>query len=334
MKQKILVEGKYGHGARTSWLQRKAHRVFQTKLARAEIPFDWITGFDIETKVGTIPAKNQFQADSCGGEAGSYFIAAALAFLNGKQYFEQSAKSVYSPIWYPGGGTTVPALEQQIANKGSLDESVLSSYFNNTTTEAFMEDRSWMTLSNLQLAMAKAGWTAIPVTIEINAMAEAIRDYGGIIVEIQGQNNGTWDSTHPNPPVNNQNLWQHFLYFGKAITLNSLQVLGAFNSWGAGIGDNGKQYFTEEYVNSGYMLDVFTFVRNTPTAGYQFTQDFGFGSTGQDVIEFQKRMGITPTGTFDFWTLVALFKFEFAHHLNIFNGIVSPQIRQILNSSN
>lgn len=329
---KNLAENKYGHGAKKGWLKTKLGRLTRSRIAKAGIPFDWETGFDIEKKIGVIATKNQAQASSCGGEAGSYFIGAVDAFLSAKPYIEQSAKSVYAPIFYPGGGTTVPALENQIAKNGSLDESILPSYYTNgSTDESLMEDRSWMTSANLKLAMEKAGWTVKSVAIDIESIAEAIRDYGGVIWEIAGQNNGTWLSANPKPPVNNKNLWNHFMYSGAAVLQNSIKTIKSMQSWGPTIGEGGRQYFGEDYIDSGYIYDVFTFVKNPTPA--PIVSDITYKETGPEVVSLQKRLGmpiLLQTGYYGFLTLCAVVKFEIANKLPI-TDTIGAQMRLLLN---
>jgi len=66
---------------------------------------------------------------------------------------------------------------------------------------------------------------------------------------------------------------------------------------------------------------------------YLFNRDFSYGETSGDVHQFQIRMGITDTGTFDFPTLVALFKFQIKNGIFSFTGTVGPKVRYILNAS-
>lgn len=320
---KILVEDTYGHGGKRSFLGRTIRRAIRPSVGKSGIPFDWSIG------VSKHPAaiKNQGQSSSCGGQAKSYWYEVVLGLI------AQSAKSIYSPIVYPGGGTTVPALERDL---GSVDETIVPSYQNGETpTEAFMEDTSWKNSETLKNAMSKLGWTAVSVGIDIESIAEAIRDHGAIIWEIQGQNNGTWLSNSPLPPVGNKNLWQHFMCVPSAKLRNGIKTLAALQSWGESVGDNGIQYFTEQYIDSGYILDCFTFIKSPK---YSFTTNFGMYSFRfNDVYALQKLLvaggfgTFTPTGLFGSLTLEALKKYQAAHSIPT-TGYVAELTRAALNN--
>jgi hypothetical protein len=203
----------------------------------------------------TVPIKNQFQSDSCGGQAASYFIGIANALTNKTPYVEVSAKSVYSPIVYPEGGTTVHALQNQVCNKGATKEIIVPSYHNGTTDEPWMTDTSWETPPNLILASANANWIAVTVPIDLDSIATAIRDNYATIWEIQGVNNGTWLSDHPVPPVSNSGLWGHFMCQPSV----GMKEIISLQSWGVSVGDSCYQRFSD-YISSGYIVDCWTFV--------------------------------------------------------------------------
>lgn len=330
MKPEILVENQFGHGAKHSWIRTKISRALRPKVGKAGIPFDWNAGFDIEQKIGQIPIKNQFQSSSCGGQAKSYWFGAVNALLSGQPYVEQSAKSIYSRILYPGGGTTVPSMEKDL---GALDESILPSYRGGTTDEAWMTDTSWVNAQNLQLEMAKQGWIAKTVDIDIESIAEAIRDFGGVIWLIRGQNGNTptWLSPTPKPPskTNPNLIWGHFMYSGKAFSVNFIKNIGSFQSWGVTVGDNGKQYFTEEYINSGFITDVFTFEKKTK---FIFNRDLKKGDTSSDVFELQKRLGVVPMTSYFGWiTFFAVILYQKTHGIPE-TGFVGPLTRGSLNT--
>lgn len=259
-----LVEGKFGHGAIHI---NPVHRWFRRKLrpmvGRASVPFDWNKGYDVETKIGKVLIKNQGASSSCGGQSASYLRAIIRAIQTGEPYQEESAKSIYAPTAFPGGGTTIPVLESYVTHKGSNFEAEVASYDNsNPPSEAFMTDKSWMTALMVENALKKAGCTTLSVAIDINSFAEAMRDYGCIIMEIRGQNNGSWTGPTPLPPIktSNQPLWQHFMCSKGSDMPQGLERSNFFNSWGEETGENGIQHFYENYFDSGHILDAFTFI--------------------------------------------------------------------------
>jgi hypothetical protein len=249
---KTLVEGKYGHGAIKL---NPIHRYFRKRpiLASAGEPFDWTKGYSANI---TIPIKDQGGSYSCGGQAGSYFLEIQRQ-LNGITE-SLSAKSVYAPIAYPGGGTTVTALETQIGAHGANLESEVPS----SQLEVDMEDTTWETPQLLLGALTRAGYLPADIPRDINSIATAIRDYGAVIFEIRGQNGQIpgWTSPTPTPPSksNPNPFWQHFICGFRAGMVNGKKTITFLNSWGSDVGVGGLQYLTEEYINSGHVIDCFT----------------------------------------------------------------------------
>lgn len=256
------VEKKYGHGGLPANILPYGYRkITKAKLGRSSVPFDWVKGYDIEDTVKLI-RKNQGVSYSCGGQAGGYWLEAHRK-LDGN--LEQiSAKSMYAPKAYPGGGMTINDLEAQIESKGGNLESAIPSYENGQLpSELFMEDKSWITPSALEDALIRSGYVAKRINHDMNSMAEAIRDCGGVIVMIAGQNNGTWLASNPLPPStsNTAPIWYHYIYFKGARLINGVKYLQGLNSWGEDVGDNGVQNFGQEYVESKYLVHATSFIK-------------------------------------------------------------------------
>jgi hypothetical protein len=252
------TETGHGHGAVfTSPLKRKLRRV--SKLAGAGAPVVW----NRQPKLPLYAIKNQNGSFSCGGQAGSRLIEILSAF-HGTQIPEQSAKSVYAPISYPDGGTSVRDLVRQISQLGSNNESEVTSYQDGRPpSEAWMINRQYQTSELLKSALLKSGWVRISVRVDIESMAQAIRDYGAVLIEIQAQNNGTWRTAYPKPP--NKVDWAHFMCSqedGYSTGINGKQI-AFYQSWGQDVGVAGIQFLTEEYINSGYIVDCFTLAPDT-----------------------------------------------------------------------
>lgn len=292
--KKILVENIHHTGVipihpvlrkLNRWLRPNySKHLSKRKLICAVSPVDWTKPY--ASPIGSI--KNQQQSESCGGHAGAYWLETER-MIQGINEGAISAKSIYAPIAFSGGGTTVSALENQLAiTGGNLESSVPSTAPDGTCTEAFMEDLSWKTVATDQDAIKRAGYTVMSVAIDIESIAEAIQNEGGVIWEIVGQNNDTWLSPYPQPPMNNQNTWNHFMRgFGYQTGVNGQQI-DFTQSWGTSVGNGGIQHFLQNYINSGYIVDVFTFVadsklvplpnNHTQEAGYVrfFNWLFGF----------------------------------------------------------
>lgn len=332
MKKQILVENRYGHGGVNtlkSKVRRKLRRVFRPKLGMAAVPFDWAAGFHLRSKLSNIRIKDQGISSSCGGQAKSQWTAVIRALLTGQPYSEDSAKADYAPIAHAGGGTTVHELEEDL---GSLPESAVPSYQDgNPGTEEFMADRSWMTSENLKAMMANAGWTAVSVSIDLESIAEAVRDYGAVIWEIEGQNNGTWLSPRPKPPVRGQGeIWAHFMCSeGAGMNGTPNREISMFQSWGTDVGYQGVQYFGQDYTGSGYIVDCFTFVRTPPK--FIFSSDMKFGDMTGDVKQLQKRLGVWQSGWFGPLTFAAVILYQKTHGIQE-TGFCGPITRSKLNS--
>jgi len=107
----------------------------------------------------------------------------------------------------------------------------------------------------------------------------------------------------------------------------TVKLIQFYNSWGA-IGDNGKQYFSENYINSGFIFDCFTITKHI------FNKDLKFGMLSDEVKYLQVKLGILPTtigfGFFGLQTLSAVKKYQTANKIPA-TGYVSVLTRAALN---
>lgn len=268
---KTLVENKKGHGAiyhpvvrsLTKLLRRK-----RSKLAMATAPYDWSTPFDIRTTIGQIAIKDQGTSFSCSGQAASYF----LEIQRRRKLINEgaiSAKSIYAPIAFPGGGTTVSELEAQIASHGANLELTVPSYdaYGAPLSELMITDMSWETSALKTDALIRSGYTPFDLTIDIDIIAENIKTWGACILEVRGQNGHTptWLSSTPSAPVpdNGNEIWHHFLVAIGSTMLGGKKAIIVLNSWGTTVGENGEQYVTEDFFTGKGVVDAFTFIPNT-----------------------------------------------------------------------
>lgn len=265
-----LIENQGGHGAiPLNPIHRKIRKLVCKlrghKLAKG-FGFDWNKGYDVRDTIGQITIKNQGVNNSCGGQSGSYFLEIQRRLQNVNEG-ALSAKSIYSPISYVGGGTTVTALMTQLAAHGSTLETEVASYdiYGNPLSDILISEKSWETKTLLDSALTRAGYTPYDIPQDIETAAQTIQQYGALIWEIQGQNNGTWTSAYPTPPLkSNQNpLWNHFMCAIGAKMINGKKYIIALQSEGDSWGENGIQYFGEDYFNSGHIVDCFTFIYDT-----------------------------------------------------------------------
>lgn len=261
------MENNYGKGAIKIHKIHRKYRQWKRDKVGATTPFNWDKGYDSLSHISPIVIKNQFQSDSCSGQATSYAIEIAEK-LAGNEEGAISAKSIYAPIAYSGGGTTVSDLERQITSSGASLEALVPSYFDDgRSNEAWMTDKTNL---NPKDALIRAGYKIVNVDIDMDSIASAIQQYGFVIWEIAGQNGNVpnWLSPTPQPPVktNKNEIWRHFMCAHSALILNGERVIKALQSWGVNVGEQGHQYFTQDYIDSGYIPDVFTFYRPVPVS--------------------------------------------------------------------
>lgn len=264
METTPLVEGIHATGAINSSWDPRDHKY--NKLGTAPQPFDWNIGFDIGKKLQTflnnpsftIPVENQGQSGSCGGQAVRYYLEVLFALRN-KTFKRLSAKNPYSQIFYPGGGTTIRDVGNIASRKGICSEELIPSYDKGSLpSEAFMEGISANHYREViaDAVLSEEFGYAFPAR-DIDSIATAIRDNNGCILQINGQNNGTWLSPFPTPPQDTE--WSHFIYAGKAELLNGQKYIGFINSWGESTGTLGWQWLPVNYFTSGNVTNALVF---------------------------------------------------------------------------
>jgi hypothetical protein len=87
------------------------------------------------------------------------------------------------------------------------------------------------------------------VKLNIDTIAQAIRDNNGCVITLGGADNGTWHSAFPKVPITE--VWGHYMAFGKAKMINGKKYLGGIQSWGSKVGDTKEpawQWFGEEWI--------------------------------------------------------------------------------------
>lgn len=220
--------------------------------------FDWSKGFNIEDKVGIIPPKNQFSSYSCGGQAWAYYMSVLEALANNRLYDENSAKFIYGQTHVGNGGSDGRTNCELCKKKGSSSEALCRSYKSDgTTDEQFMIRAEDISPQAYQDALnEKALYYGNVIRTDIDAIASAIQNNGGVVLGVYGENNGTWLSADPKYPTGS-GKWAHWVYAGKVVMRNGKKCIGILNSWG-NIGEKGWQYLDESYFTSGNIFVVWT----------------------------------------------------------------------------
>jgi hypothetical protein len=263
MKKK-LAHNQYGTGALPNKTDLRDKK--WSLLARAVTPFDWTKGYDVEVELANklnkpgfkIPVKDQNGSYSCVGQACAYYESVQDAIEKGI-YTEKSARDAYSQIFAPGGGSSTRAGVNLIVKKGVCRESLMPSYLvgGYPPDEAFITKRKDARKETISDALTAKGSAYASVKIDIDSMAQAIRDNHGIIFVVEGEDNGTWRTKFPRPPIA-ESEWAHCIYAGKAKLINGKKHIGILNSWSENTGDNGWQWLNEEYINKTFSRDAMT----------------------------------------------------------------------------
>lgn len=234
INHKKVIEKNLGKGLVPDVLDDRDKR-YEDIVAAGPVMTDaeWKQGFDIEKELKIkIPFKNQCSSLSCVGQGFAY----QLGVINAKEvgfYDETSAKGIYSQIFLPNGGAQLRDAAKLAVNFGALLEKILTSYRNpGITDENFMCDKSWLNPKMIKLAQnLQAKEYRSMSGLGIDYFARAIKDNWGCVGGVAGQNNGTWNTNEPKPPVSNPS-WYHCLYFGKFGVDEKGKYIATPNSWG------------------------------------------------------------------------------------------------------
>lgn len=299
-------------------------------------PFDWEKGFELpETE-----AKDQANSSACGGFACSYFM---------ETYFKtvKSPKFIYSLAKAPQGGSAKTQLAKTLRDFGCADESICGSFQNGTCSEEFVSNRGDLTeeifneakknRTGIYTTISKTKVTSIfgTPTLDIDLIAQAIRDNGGVIIGLYGINNGTWRTEFPKSTQGayRQDCWRHWVFGCGVKLINGKKHIKIANSWGKNTGNNGYQWLNEEHIKD--MWDCWTVSFN---AEYQFTQTLRFGMSNSHVGMLQKKLkelGYFPkdqsiTSYFGVKTRKAVMDFQKAQGLKA-DGVVGALTNTELN---
>lgn len=339
----------------------KASDLLWSSFATAYPPFDWDKGYDIEVELSTalgisgfkLPIKNQNGSGSCGGQAYSQADGVIEAFST-KTFEERSAKYVIAQTFVVDAngvmlGSGMNTNSDILKKQGVSREVLCPSYDNGVPpSDSFMnrpQDITENAKADAKLSRARS--YAYLFSPTLNDIAQAIALNNGVVMCLGGENNGTWTTAEPKVPTYRQ--WGHFMFFGKAKIRNGKPMVGAIQSWGPNIGENGWQWFGDDWFTSGYMPAGNTFIFDDsiilPPA-YQFTRDLKLGSTGIDVRVLQAWLNAhgypvatsgagspgNETSYFGVLTQSAVKRFQVANGITPAAGYFGPITRAKVNS--
>lgn len=323
-----------------------------SEVAFGTIPFDWSKGFDIEQVIGTsLPVKDQNGSFSCGGQAWSQY-AGVLECAFTSSFEERSAKFFYAQTYQQGGGSNGRDNAEVFIKQGAAKETVLTSYDNDMPpNEQFMTRGQDITQVARNDAALSRGYSYVQVGHGIDDIAQAIRDNYGLVMGIDGSNNGTWASVFPQPPKTGENVWRHWIYAGRAKMIDGKKHIGCLNSWGKNVGDQGWQWISEDYFNTfvpqknemavwAGWTHVFSLTPPPITFTHDFQINLKMGDSGAEVVALQKALmldGVFPitvptTGYFGQITKNSVVSFQVKYGITPQSGFCGPKTRAKLNA--
>lgn len=268
--------------------------------------FDWAVPYDIEKELGfKLPVKDQGNSFSCGGQAWATYIG-ILESLATSSFEERSAKYIYSQVYAPGGGSRGRDCADVCVSQGVARETALPSHQDHIPpTEMFMEKSIDITSNVRQDAISSRLISYAQVGNDINDIARALKANHGIILGIDGSNNGTWSGAFPKPPILGDTVWRHWIYAGKTEVINGIKGIWCLNSWGTNVGQNGWQWLSEVYFKHVWSAWTHTFGSQLiPGFHHSFSVDLQLNQVGDEVKALQTALqsdgefpaSVPPTG--------------------------------------
>lgn len=269
----ILVDKLHGTGCIEDSIDTRDKEYDHLALGASN--FDWETGFDIESYLGIkLPVKDQNGSYSCVGQS-TASLAYIMDAIELKEIYgddfqrhlkELSAKSIYSQIslGYNAGASNRDAVKL-LCDYGINTEKEVPSYEKGKApSEKFMTDKKWY--SDVLGVNAKnyqgKEYRTLRCQTDINLYAQTIKDNKAVLIGFRGENNGTWHSKFPKV---GKSIWGHSMLAGKAKLIDGKKYIGCLDSWGVKTGEDGWQWFGEEWFDGEHTFNpwFYTDIPNT-----------------------------------------------------------------------
>lgn len=206
-------------------------------------------------------------------------------------------------------------------------------------SEQYMTNVGDITAQAYQEALTDKALSYAYINQDIDAIAQACRDNKGAIIGITGQDNGSWRTAYPKPPIGSTGLWYHWLFCAGATIINGKKYLKVLNSWGESVGVFGVQYLGEEHIP--WMFTPHVIVENTtviPTFTHHFGTQLSYGMSGTEVTALQNALkaeglfSVPASGYFGNLTLAAVKAFQVKYNIIPSHGFCGPLTCAKLNS--
>ncbi len=166
-----------------------------------------------------------------------------------------SRRNIYSNIFIPGsGGAYLRDGVKFICDVGNQTQDECPDPFN--PTETTMRIKS--SLPDSAGAEDKEFNYFVVKNNTIDAVAQAVRDYGGAIMGVVGTNEGWADKTNPRPPKAGETQWQHCIEAFGFTMRNGEKTIIAKSSWCGG--NHHIHYIKESYFTSGNTFNAWCLI--------------------------------------------------------------------------
>lgn len=280
--------------------------------------------------VSAIPVKMQGKFGTCGAHAGAFFDS-KLQTDKRTSFQDLSPKYLWKQIKLIDGfpvdaGTDMRSIFRALQNTGDCDEALLPDTLDATIQE-YTDPRALTDAERYNAYQNDIGNYAFIDNPTWDQLRQAIYQNKAVLC-LLGIGDGWWKPSWNEPDIlplkMGNNVGNHF------VVLHSYDEKYVYfrNSWSAAWGRNGDGYFDISYLP--HILEIGTAI--ALPAPYVFTTNLSFGTTGNAVLQLQKRLGVKQTGHFGFLTLAAVMVYQSGHNLPA-TGYVGPQTRQILNTT-
>ncbi len=208
-------------------------------------------------------ADNQGSSESCI----EHSLRETIRTLHFKLFGEVISPSDYwwyMQIFLPGGEGTVGTAAANLAiNEGWLTTDQFADP--NPETEQNMEVKVPITPIQANDALANNFLTEVGLIIlnspTMEETAQAVRDYVSAMILVRGSNEG-WTTAHVRPPLPGEKIWGHgesLHDYNEPRLIEGAQEIPALNHWTLEWGDNGWNYFDQEYFTSGNIEQLIAF---------------------------------------------------------------------------
>jgi len=221
-----------------------------------------------------IPVKNQGSSGSCTGQALAYYLE-VLNFIETGEWVKISARDVYAytSIGFGKGGYLRDALKLAV-ERGIGSEDLVPCYDTFKLSDGSLVVNAMTETEYLVKPIESPELIAVRKSLQgkeyrsiagsgkelMDVMAWAMLLGLGNYFAVNGENNGTWQSEYPKPPVGS-GKWGHALFAGVAeLDSDEKPYIGDLNSWGNDTGVDGWQKLKEDYFITNNIQSPWTYI--------------------------------------------------------------------------